>query len=58
MFGIGMKERDAAEVTVTHNDPASFTALVDYLLSDKFDLGEEEGGRAQRALDLRQLAQM
>ncbi|EOD27814.1 hypothetical protein EMIHUDRAFT_353638 [Emiliania huxleyi CCMP1516] len=58
MFGIGMKERDAAEVTVSHTDLASFTALVDYLLSDKFDLGEEEGGRAQRALDLRELAQM
>ena len=57
MFGIGMKERDAAEVTVAHTDLASFTALVDYLLSDKFDLGEEEG-RAQRALDLRELAQM
>uniref|UniRef100_A0A0D3ILW1 BTB domain-containing protein n=1 Tax=Emiliania huxleyi (strain CCMP1516) TaxID=280463 RepID=A0A0D3ILW1_EMIH1 len=57
MFGIGMKERDAAEVTVSHTDLASFTALVDYLLSDKFDLGEE-GGRAQRALDLRELAQM
>uniref|UniRef100_A0A0D3JNB6 BTB domain-containing protein n=2 Tax=Emiliania huxleyi TaxID=2903 RepID=A0A0D3JNB6_EMIH1 len=57
MFGIGMKERDAAEVTVSHTDLASFTALVDYLLSDKFDLGEEEG-RAQRALDLRELAQM
>ncbi|EOD20444.1 hypothetical protein EMIHUDRAFT_208291 [Emiliania huxleyi CCMP1516] len=57
MFGIGMKERDAAEVTVSHADPASFTALIDYLLSDKFDLGEEEG-RAQRALDLRELAQM
>ncbi|EOD38747.1 hypothetical protein EMIHUDRAFT_361563, partial [Emiliania huxleyi CCMP1516] len=58
MFGIGMKERDAAEVTVPHIDPASFTALIDYLLSDKFDLGEEEGNRAQRALDLRELAQM
>ncbi|EOD38811.1 hypothetical protein EMIHUDRAFT_224247 [Emiliania huxleyi CCMP1516] len=58
MFGIGMKERDAAEVTVAHTDPASFTALIDYLLSDKFDLGEEAGGRAQRALDLRELAQM
>ncbi|EOD20532.1 hypothetical protein EMIHUDRAFT_355105, partial [Emiliania huxleyi CCMP1516] len=57
MFGIGMKERDAAEVTVSHTDLASFTALVDYLLSDKFDLGDEEG-RAQRALDLRELAQM
>ncbi|EOD14074.1 hypothetical protein EMIHUDRAFT_311149 [Emiliania huxleyi CCMP1516] len=57
MFGIGMKERDAAEVTVPHTNLASFTALVDYLLSDKFDLGEEEG-RAQRALDLRELAQM
>ncbi|EOD18499.1 hypothetical protein EMIHUDRAFT_350095, partial [Emiliania huxleyi CCMP1516] len=58
MFGIGMKERDAAEVTVSHTDLASFTALIDYLLSNKFDLGEEEGGRAQRALDLRELAQM
>ena len=57
MFGIGMKERDAAEVTVSHTDLASFTALVRYLLTDNFDLGEEEG-RAQRALDLRQLAQM
>ncbi|EOD27096.1 hypothetical protein EMIHUDRAFT_353724, partial [Emiliania huxleyi CCMP1516] len=57
MFGIGMKERDAAEVTVSHTDLASFTALVDYLLTDQFDLGEEEG-RAQRALDLRELAQM
>ncbi|EOD31059.1 hypothetical protein EMIHUDRAFT_434364 [Emiliania huxleyi CCMP1516] len=57
MFGIGMKERDAAEVTVAHTGLASFTALVDYLLSDQFDLGEEEG-RAQRALDLRELAQM
>ncbi|EOD29066.1 hypothetical protein EMIHUDRAFT_365941, partial [Emiliania huxleyi CCMP1516] len=57
MFGIGMKERDAAEVTVSHTDLVSFTALIDYLLSDKFDLGEEEG-RAQRALDLRELAQM
>ena len=28
MFGIGMKERDAAEVTVSHIDLASFTALV------------------------------
>ena len=58
MFGIGMKERDAAEVTVSHTDLTSFTALVRYLLTDKFDLGEEEGGRAQRALDLRELAQM
>ena len=58
MFGIGMKERDAAEVTVSHTDLASFTALVRYLLTDNFDLGEEEGGRAQRALDLRELAQM
>ncbi|EOD08290.1 hypothetical protein EMIHUDRAFT_371997 [Emiliania huxleyi CCMP1516] len=58
MFGIGMKERDAAEVTVSHTDLASFTALVRYLLTDKFDLGEEVGGRAQRALDLRELAQM
>ena len=57
MFGIGMKERDAAEVTVSHTDLASFTALVRYLLTDQFDLGEEEG-RAQRALDLRELAQM
>merc|ERR1711965_827368 len=57
MFGIGMKERDTAEVTVPNTDLATFTALVDYLLSDKFDLGEEEG-RAQRALDLRELAQM
>ena len=53
-----MKERDAAEVTVSHTDLASFTALVRYLLTDQFDLGEEEGGRAQRALDLRELAQM
>ncbi|EOD04281.1 hypothetical protein EMIHUDRAFT_372600, partial [Emiliania huxleyi CCMP1516] len=58
MFGIGMKERDAAEVTVAHTDLASFTALVRYLLTDQFDLGEAEGGRAQRALDLRELAQM
>ncbi|EOD08788.1 hypothetical protein EMIHUDRAFT_311940 [Emiliania huxleyi CCMP1516] len=58
MFGIGMKERDAAEVTVSHTDLASFTALVRYLLTDQFDLGEEEGGRAQRAFDLRELAQM
>ncbi|EOD39382.1 hypothetical protein EMIHUDRAFT_312979 [Emiliania huxleyi CCMP1516] len=58
MFGIGMKERDAAEVTVRNTDLASFTALIDYLLSDKFDLGEAVGGRAQRALDLRELAQM
>ena len=58
MFGIGMKERDAAEVTVSHTDLASFTALVDYLCTDQLDLGEEEGGRAQRALDLRELAQM
>ncbi|EOD23182.1 hypothetical protein EMIHUDRAFT_349742, partial [Emiliania huxleyi CCMP1516] len=57
MFGIGMKERDAAEVTVSHTDLASFTALVRYLLTDQFNLGEEEG-RAQRALDLRELAQM
>ncbi|EOD05092.1 hypothetical protein EMIHUDRAFT_220166 [Emiliania huxleyi CCMP1516] len=57
MFGIGMKERDTAEVTVPNTDLATFTALIDYLLSDKFDLGEEEG-RAQRALDLRELAQM
>ena len=57
MFGIGMKERDAAEVTVSHTDLASFTALVRYLLTDHFDLGEEKG-RAQRALDLRELAQM
>ncbi|EOD20199.1 hypothetical protein EMIHUDRAFT_242292 [Emiliania huxleyi CCMP1516] len=58
MFGIGMKERDAAEVTVRNTDLATFTALVRYLLTDQLDLGEEEGGRAQRALDLRQLAQM
>ena len=58
MFGIGMKERDAAEVTVSHTDLASFTALVRYLCTDQLDLGEEEGGRAQRALDLRELAQM
>mmetsp|Transcript_18806 Transcript_18806/g.59923 ORF Transcript_18806/g.59923 Transcript_18806/m.59923 type:complete len:392 (+) Transcript_18806:34-1209(+) len=58
MFGIGMKERDAAEVTVAHTDPTSFTALIDYLCTDELDLGEEEGGRAQRALDLRELAQM
>ncbi|EOD38772.1 hypothetical protein EMIHUDRAFT_224182 [Emiliania huxleyi CCMP1516] len=57
MFGIGMKERDTAEVTVPHTDLASFTALVRYLLTDQLDLGEEEG-RAQRALDLRELAQM
>ena len=58
MFGIGMKERDAAEVTVRNTDLATFTALVRYLLTDQLDLGEEEGGRAQRALDLRELAQM
>ncbi|EOD41273.1 hypothetical protein EMIHUDRAFT_433296 [Emiliania huxleyi CCMP1516] len=58
MFGIGMKERDAAVVTVRKTDLATFTALVRYLLTDQLDLGEEEGGRAQRALDLRQLAQM
>ncbi|EOD36195.1 hypothetical protein EMIHUDRAFT_362661 [Emiliania huxleyi CCMP1516] len=57
MFGIGMKERDAADVTVAHTDLASFTALIDYLCTDELDLGEEEG-RAQRALDLRELAQM
>ena len=32
MFGIGMKERDAAEVTVRNTDLATFTALVRYLL--------------------------
>ena len=58
MFGIGMKERDAAEVTVRNTDLATFTALVRYLLTDQLELGQEEGGRAQRALDLRQLAQM
>ncbi|EOD23746.1 hypothetical protein EMIHUDRAFT_367892, partial [Emiliania huxleyi CCMP1516] len=58
MFGIGMKERDAAEVTLRKTDLATFTALVRYLLTDQLDLGEEEGGRAQRALDLRELAQM
>ncbi|EOD30867.1 hypothetical protein EMIHUDRAFT_232263 [Emiliania huxleyi CCMP1516] len=58
MFGIGMKERDAAEITAPKTDLVSFTALIDYLLSDKFDLGEEEGGRAQRALNLREPAQM
>ena len=58
MFGIGMKERDAAEVTVRNTDLATFTALVRYLCTDQLDLGEEGGGRAQRALDLRQLAQM
>ncbi|EOD13320.1 hypothetical protein EMIHUDRAFT_246966 [Emiliania huxleyi CCMP1516] len=35
MFGIGMKERDAAEVTVSHTNLASFTALIDYLLSER-----------------------
>ena len=58
MFGIGMKERDAAEITVPKTDLASFTAFIDYLCTDQLDLGEEEGGRAQRALDLRELAQM
>ena len=58
MFGLGMKERDAAEVTVRNTDLATFTALVRYLCTDQLDLGEEEGGRAQRAFDLRQLAQM
>ncbi|EOD39768.1 hypothetical protein EMIHUDRAFT_374581, partial [Emiliania huxleyi CCMP1516] len=58
MFGIGMKERDAAEVTVRNTDLATFTALIRYLCTDQLDLGEEEGGRAQRALDLRQLTQM
>jgi len=58
MFGAGMKERDAAEVTVPHADLATFTALVDYLFADELDLGEEEAGRVQRALALRQLAQM
>ena len=58
MFGIGMKERDAAEVTVRNTDLATFTALVRYLCTDQLDLGEEESGRAQRALDLRELAQM
>ena len=58
MFGIGMKERDAAEVTVPRAERASFTAIVRYLRTDTFDLGEEEAGRVQRALALRQLAQM
>ncbi|EOD22561.1 hypothetical protein EMIHUDRAFT_116656 [Emiliania huxleyi CCMP1516] len=46
------------DVTVPNTDLATFTALVRYLFTDQLDLGEEEGGRAQRALDLRQLAQM
>ena len=58
MFGIGMKERDAAEVTVSHTDLASFTALVDYLCTDQLDLGEGGGEQARRALVLRELAQM
>ncbi|EOD21036.1 hypothetical protein EMIHUDRAFT_354993 [Emiliania huxleyi CCMP1516] len=58
MFGIGMKERDAAVVTVRKTDLATFTALVRYLCTDQLDLGEEEGEQARRALDLRQLAQM
>ena len=40
MFGIGMKERDAAVVTVRKTDLATFTALVRYLLTDQLDLGE------------------
>ena len=56
MFGIGMKERDAAEVTVLETDLASFTALVRYLLTDQLDLGKGEGEQARRALVLRQLA--
>ncbi|EOD10813.1 hypothetical protein EMIHUDRAFT_248207 [Emiliania huxleyi CCMP1516] len=46
------------KVTVLETDLATFTALVRYLCTDQLDLGEEGGGRAQRALDLRQLAQM
>ena len=53
-----MKERDFAEVTVSNTDLATFIPLVCYLLTDQLDLGEEKGGRAQRALGLRQLAQM
>ena len=57
MFGTGMKERDAAEITVPKTDLASFTAFIDYLCTDQLDLGEG-GEQARRALVLRELAQM
>ncbi|EOD37512.1 hypothetical protein EMIHUDRAFT_313262 [Emiliania huxleyi CCMP1516] len=56
MFGIGMKERDAAEVTVSDTNLASFTAFIEYLCADELNLGE--GEQARRALELRELAQM